>query len=178
MHTVRWKEGEMRVAVIVLLMAPLVLASFVLAGDKEHERTYANDEFGFSFVYPVYEGIQVDEKGPDQRFLEDFKVVVSANKPIFSVHVLQNPKNLKLKEFAYDLMVSRGIPSREQVGCEEITVAGEKAVRMTYFGGECAATQVFVLHGGKIFQVRSWCSCGLFPEILATFQFHARAGNG
>ncbi len=167
----------MRRAVLILLLTPVFLASSVVGDEKEHYRTYTNDEFGFSFVYPVYESVDVQETGPDQRLLQDFQVVVSANKPIFSVHVLANPKNVGPKEFAYHRFES-SFRTREEVGCEEMTVAGETAVRMTFFAGECATTQVFILHAGKIFLLKSWCCSGLFPEILPTFRFHARAGKG
>jgi hypothetical protein len=165
---------EMRVLTVVLLLS-MVLRAPAMAEQKERERTYTNDEFGFSFVYPIFDGVEVTEKGRRQSVQLEFGVMIQGVEPVLFVAVLSNPDSLDLKEYAYERILRSGLYSREEFGVEKITVADEQAIRMTFFtkaGTGCATSLVFISHADRIYLVDPMCDAAMLPTLLDSFEFH------
>ena len=174
---VRWlMVRKIRSSIVVLIPCILVFAQVIAQPDDRGLR-YRNEQYGFSFVYPAPERhLSITEKGPDEHSDREFYLSIGWLIPMISVEVLTNPKNLELKKFAYGRLSRWGLSS-DDIEMEETTVAGEKAVRMSFVqiaGAGCPTVHVALPIDGRVLWFDSWCHTDKLPQLLGSFDFYKR----
>jgi hypothetical protein len=155
----------------------LLIVDISAMGINGHEALYKNDKYGFSFIYPKFQGGQISEKSYELKSnpLKFVVLVYDDAKPFLSVSVFEKPKEFDLLSFATKYLISSGtIKSEDEVGIIKTIVDNTEAFQLTFWlfpGTGCATSELVTANDKWIYRISSSCNSTYLPNLHRSFKF-------